>query len=205
MQCPYCGAAMQQGVKFCQACGKPVATGAIAQAGGAAAAPAMVPGPYRSGKLLMVPIANPTLPMACVKCGQRATSTVMRKFSWSPMGIMLLFGALIASFFAKRMTFAVPLCDEHKSGRKKKMWIGAGLTFLSIPVLMVLGAVISDDMMAIGMLLGFVGFLVGVILWAGTYGILSPKKIDKEHGEFAGASEEFLRQLPAPTGPISPQ
>jgi hypothetical protein len=76
------------------------------------------------------------LPPVCMRCGEPATRTVYRKFSWQPGWIILLIlvgliGLLLILIFSlimtKRMPLDAPVCDRHRnhwSSRSLFTWLG---------------------------------------------------------------------------------
>src|SRR5579884_2302584 len=56
----------------------------------------------------------------CMRCGEPATFTKTRKFSWYPSWVYLLIlihllvFIIVAAIITKRMTVPVPLCDKHR-------------------------------------------------------------------------------------------
>lgn len=61
------------------------------------------------------------LPRVCMRCGEQATVTIRKKFSWYPPWIALfLLGGLLLPFFllmlllTKYQSIAVPLCEKHR-------------------------------------------------------------------------------------------
>lgn len=169
---------------------------------GAAAAPGRE-SVRRDGERLWVPIANPVLPNFCVRCGAPG-QPITKKFNWiNPLlYLLILFGiigivvlAIVQAVAGKKMTLGIPLCPEHLASRKRMILIGALLTFGCVPLGILLGYTLGDLGPVIGLLVGFVAFFTGIILWARAVAIIQAKKIDDTHGEFTGVSEQFFARL----------
>jgi hypothetical protein len=70
------------------------------------------------------------LPQQCIRCGAPQTLVKRKSFSWHPQWVyvLLLVGLLpcliVALILTKRMTAAIPLCEQHKSyWLKRNAWI----------------------------------------------------------------------------------
>ena len=154
----------------------------------------------RRGKDLIVPRAA-QLPAMCVKCGATATKPWRKKFYWhNPLlYIMILFPglliyAIVAIIVRKQMELNVPLCDGHHADRRRNLLIGTLMLIGCIPVGVILGAYVSETL---GWVTGPLMFHVSLVFFSmGSLGF-GPKKIDDFGGEFRGACEAFLSQLPA--------
>jgi hypothetical protein len=79
------------------------------------------------------------LPAVCMQCGAEATVHRRKTFSWYPpwVIVLLLFGLLpfviVALILTKRMTVAVPLCDQHKGHWTWRAWfIWGGFVFFVV-------------------------------------------------------------------------
>ena len=157
---------------------------------------------YRQGTNLLV-THNAPLPPFCVRCGQSSgTERVTRKFAWHhPLLYLLiifpglLIYAIVGTIVQKKMTVHLPLCSEHwdryKSGRR----IGGALMLACIPLAILLANVLND-FVGWAILLAFVLFIAGAIVFGVASGVLRPKRIDEHWGTFSGACENFLAQLP---------
>jgi hypothetical protein len=72
------------------------------------------------------------LPDICMKCGARATTEKLRRFSWQPpwVYVLLLAGLLpfliVALILTKRMRIPVPLCAEHRGHWTWRGWVVGG-------------------------------------------------------------------------------
>ena len=61
------------------------------------------------------------LPSLCMRCGEPATLTKTKKFSWHPSWVYLLLLVnllvclIVALIMTKRVTVPVPLCEKHKN------------------------------------------------------------------------------------------
>jgi hypothetical protein len=101
------------------------------------------------------------------------------------------------------MKLDLPLCVEHKTLRKKRLWIGGILLALFIPLGMGIALIPAsnpDVTVYTALALSMTMFFVGLIYFVRASPI-NPTRISPEYGEFAGASPEFLAALPP--APIS--
>ncbi|MGH9788650.1 MAG: hypothetical protein ACRD4U_08140 [Candidatus Acidiferrales bacterium] len=159
------------------------------------------PGPARKDNLLVVP-RGVSLPPLCVKCGQPASSAVLKKkYYWHTpwLFLLILIGVLIYAIVAiivrKSFELAVPLCEEHWQRRRRALWTGGGLLVGSIVAPIFLTGFVRD---------GYGGWWALFLFAAGVTGIvylalappLAPNYIDDREARFKGAGEAFLSQLP---------
>ena len=156
---------------------------------------------YRQGTNLLV-THNAPLPPFCVRCGQGAMSEPLKKtFYWHHPALFLvvllspIIYIIVALIVRKKMAVDAPLCSEHwdryKSGRR----IGGALMLACIPLAILLANVLND-FVGWAILLGFLLFVAGAIVFGVASGVLRPKRIDEHWGTFSGACENFLAQLP---------
>ncbi len=162
-------------------------------------------GVWRSGKKLVIG-NTASCPERCVLCGKTPVHehhTV--KFQWVPRWIILL--ALIATLIfiiayaiaRKTSTLSIPLCQEHAEKRRIKRLIGGALMVggsLGGGVFALGGVTVNEPMLLVfGVVVGFLGLLVGIILWGMATNILRVAKITKTHTWLNGAHEDFLEPL----------
>lgn len=144
--------------------------------------------------------AGVPFPPFCVKCGAPSTAPLERSYYWHEPWVYLfilpglLIYAILALAVRRRLNVIVPLCAEHRRRRRRtilaawlvvlggtaipialaaQLGVGAGWTFLLIPVGIIAGGIIGVSANP-----------------------LTPKRIDDAGGTFNGAGEPFLRKLP---------
>jgi hypothetical protein len=167
--------------------------------------PDRIPVPYAEGNGLVVP-RDAILPRRCVKCANTATEPWLQKtFSWHHPALyfLLLLGlfpyAIVAAIIRKKIKLAVPLCDAHKSIRKKRLWTGALLLFTCIPVPWVLASYTIKDAgvaFCIAALLG-AGMFVAGVMFTVCESPLRATHIGLDSAKFKGACPDFLASLRA--------
>lgn len=167
--------------------------------------PDRIPVPYAEGNGFVVP-RDAILPSRCVKCAKTAAEPWLEKtFSWHhpalyfllPLGLFPY--AIVATIIRKKIKLAVPLCDAHKSIRKKRLWMGALLLLMCIPVPWALASYIIEDAgvaFCIAALLGTVMFVAGVMFTV-CESPLRATRIGSASAEFKGACPDFLASLRA--------
>ena len=150
------------------------------------------------------------LPDVCIQCGEPATVSVRRNFSWYPPWViaLVLAGVLVAAIVAivltKKMLVQVPMCDRHKSHwSTRTMW-----TFLCFAVVAsaAIGGIAllaandngprKDDM--VGWVCG--GSALALLLWLFLVAILQstairPKLITDRKITLVKVHPEFVRAL----------
>ena len=156
--------------------------------------------PYAEGNILVVP-RGAALPASCVKCGGVPKRWLQKKFYWhNPLLYLLilvglLIYAIVALIVRKQVQLAVPLCEEHDSARKTKLWIGAILLLGCVPLPVALGMSLKADYaLGLAFLLGFVMFIAGLVVISLSQ-VLRPKYIGDDCAKFKGAHQEFLARL----------
>lgn len=207
-----CGTANPENAKFCIKCGAGVTPGVVPQqaifaapAGGygAAVAPAVDNQPKREGNLLLVPPRGAVLPQSCVKCGQPPTKVLKKTYYWQNplLALLILLGilgiviyAIVTMIVRKPAYLEVPLCDQHDSSRKTRLWIGAILLILWLPVGIGLIAVQNDTTTVLGVICLFVFFIAGIVFLS-IAPPLKPKFIDERIAKFKGCGPAFLNQI----------
>ena len=91
------------------------------------------------------------LPPLCMRCGEPATLTKTKKFSWYPSWVYLLIllhlliFLIVALIMTKRMTVPVPLCEKHKN---QFLWP----TLLGLAALLLVLAVVFGGLILAGAL-----------------------------------------------------
>jgi hypothetical protein len=158
------------------------------------------PRPYAVGRKLVVP-RDSVLPGQCVKCTNSPVEPWLRKtFSWHHPAIYILIISpilyvIVALIVRKRVKLAVPLCEPHRSIRRKRLWTAAVLLLGCIPVPVCLAVYINSDAAAVVTIwLGIAMFIVGLLFLA----YASPLRathIGPNSAEFVGASPKFLAAL----------
>jgi hypothetical protein len=128
-------------------------------------------------KLGKYELKNYPLPPLCMVCGQPATITRNKKFSWNPgwVYLLLLVGLLpciiVALIMTRRMRIEAPLCDVHRNHWSTRNWV-TGLSILGY-VVFFFAALIFFQGEALGGLLGgsialFVVWLIILAIWQAT-------------------------------------
>jgi len=205
MFCMKCGSNNPDTGPFCMKCGAPLAGQSVSAAGAAvAAAPAALAGARRVGAQFVVPRAGAPLPPNCVKCGRPTQETVNKTYWWHNPLIYLVvlispvIYVIVALIVRKSCKLSVPVCEEHRSSYKTKRWVGGILMLISIPLWIAIAAIGngSDDAMGIGVLVFFLAFFVGLIVFA-VASIVKPSNMDEQTATFKGAGESFLQLLPS--------
>ena len=157
-------------------------------------------GVWRDEKtLVMAKVAR--LPSRCVKCNAPATSRLGRSLSWHTpwLYLMIFFPGLIfyviaALIVRKTAKIEVPLCDEHRAARSKKILIG-WVAALSGIALWFTPAFVPGDAAGIAVLVG-VGLFLFSLFWALGLQVVTPQKIDKTHVWLNKVCPEYLAELP---------
>jgi hypothetical protein len=207
MFCMKCGTNNPDSGAFCTKCGAPLAGQVVTASGaaaGAAVAPAAASAARRVGQQFVVPRAGAPLPPNCVKCG-RPTQEIWNKTFWWHNPVLYLIVlispiiyVIVALIVRKSCKLSVPVCEEHRSSYKSKRWIGGILMLVSIPLWIGIAAAGngSDNAMAAGVLVFFLAFFVGLIVFA-VASIIKPSNMDEQTATFKGAGESFLQMLPS--------
>jgi hypothetical protein len=120
------------------------------------------------------------LPHLCMRCGEPATFTKRKQFSWYPTWLYLLIllhlliFLIVALIMTKRMTVPVPLCEKH---RRHFLWPTLlGLAALVLLIVVVIGGLVlggaledaldrdaRDTFYAVWFIGGLALFLAGLI------------------------------------------
>ena len=163
------------------------------------------PRAYAIGDKFVIP-RDAVLPNRCLKCENAPTDPWLTKtFHWHhPALCFLLLQPLIyvivALIVRKKIELALPLCDVHKSIRKRRLWIGWGLLLACIPLPSGLAASVENDTATgLAIILGFGMFLAGLVFIACS-SPLRVTRIRSDSAEFKGASRDFLANLSRPAG-----
>lgn len=139
------------------------------------------------------------LPDVCMKCGQPATETVSKTFSWTPSWAGM-FGAIGAAMFTKRMTVSAPMCAAHKSHWSMRT-IVLLLGFLGVVVLAGVGFLIGmnldrgngDAIMGPVCALSMLGLIPWVIVaLVLQYTSVRPQQITDSEIQLTGVSRQFV-------------
>jgi hypothetical protein len=152
------------------------------------------------GNILVV-CSDSRLPPFCVKCGNPSVEPWVRQtFSWHHPGYYILLispiiYAIVALIARKRVKVAIPLCQSHKSIRKKRLWIAAVLLLGCIPVPAMFASYISNEAADnLAVVLGLGMFIAGLCFLAFAPP-LKPTNIDSSGAHLKGACPEFLARI----------
>jgi hypothetical protein len=158
------------------------------------------------GDRIVLPNGVP-LPPLCFKCGTPGPVTFKRqKFAWSPEWIFVtvlvswIIGLVLLLALQKRSEFHIPLCDACVA-RWKRANLYAVLAGLSIAPLLtiplVVGPLIDDSITGIATLLGFVAWLVllVVVLLLRKKAIVYPRRIDAHYSWLGGVHPNTMHAL----------
>lgn len=150
---------------------------------------------FRDGNLLVVRDGAP-FPDRCVRCNEPAEGYRLKKtYYWHPPAWYLLIfaGVLIYAIAAmvarKKASFAVSLCQRHRSRRVLLISLGIGIPFLALAAWIVSGNVVMGTILLISILVGPVLAVLGAQL-------MTPKRIEDGYAYLKGAHPEFLASLP---------
>ena len=150
---------------------------------------------FRDGNLLVVRDGAP-FPDRCVRCNEPAEGYRLKKtYYWHPPAwyflilASILIYAIAAMIVRKKATFAVSLCQRHRSRRTHLIALAIG-----IPVL-VLVAWIATGNDAMGPIL-VIAILAGLVLAVVGTQLMTPKRIEDGYAYLKGAHPEFLARLP---------
>lgn len=163
---------------------------------------------YADGKDVVV-TRNGVLPGRCVCCNAPATTRLRRQFQWYPPWVNLLIifpGLLIAVILMlvlrRKMPMEVPLCDEHRRRRTRRLiecgvWGVGSLALLAVSIPGTSGT--TTVVFVLGSIISALGALV-----AGSYAaaVLRPRRITDDAGRFRGAAPDFLASLPTWPGQL---
>jgi type II secretory pathway pseudopilin PulG len=153
-----------------------------------------------SGNILVVP-QNSILPDRCVKCGNTPVEPCVKiTFSWHHPGYYFLLISpilyvIVALIVRKRIRLSIPLCEAHKSIRKKRLWIGGSLLVGCIPVPAALAVYVDNDAAGVVAFLLGLGMFVAGLLFLAYAPPLKATYINSAGAEFKGACQEFLTSL----------
>ena len=158
---------------------------------------------YRKGKVIVVP-RGAVLPPFCVKCGAPAADDGKKtSFSWHSRWLYLLilftgplFYVIVALVVRKKVDLIMPLCEAHRRLRRQLFWAGILLVAGSAPAAIFYEEVLSGST-GWAVLLTFVLFMAGLIVFSPARAFLRPVCIDETRGEaeFEGLTESVLAQL----------
>jgi hypothetical protein len=203
MFCVKCGSELYPGKTVCPNCqfdNVNNLTPPVAVSGYPLNMPPTYQEPYAEGNILVVP-RGAALPANCVKCGAAPQRWLQKTYYWhNQLLYLLIFAgvlvyAIVALIVRKQMYLAVPLCQEHDSARKTKIWISAILLLGCIPLPIFLGTALnSDAAVGLAVLLGVVMFFAGAIVLSMAQP-LRPTYIGDDCAKFKGAHPDFLARL----------
>jgi hypothetical protein len=138
----------------------------------------------------------------CVKCGgQNNVTQIKRNFGWHPPWLYLLIipgvliYAIVASILMKRAMLQVPLCEEHRAARRRKLVIGTILLVGFLPFGIAVTAT-APDYAGWAWLIAIAMFFAGLFITALAFAILKPSFIDDNVSVYKGACDTYLGQLP---------
>ncbi len=144
------------------------------------------------------------LPMVCMVCGDDADLTKSKTFTYTPPGAWAMFGllgAVIASFFTKKMRVDLPLCHKHSNPWLMSNVATAallGVLFGGLLIMAIFASALPDrdeKSIAIGILV--VLWILGMILTGIAAGIASKRaitsvEIDDRRIRLANVCQEFI-------------
>lgn len=163
-------------------------------------------GLWRDGKRLICS-RNAKFPARCVKSNEPTNNRVLKKFSYCPPWALIIFGALIAIAFTRKMDIEYTVEPRFVKRRMIHALVGVGVAVLGV-LFIFIGVALADGggPEAVGvvvLLMGVVSAFVGLIYSAIGGRVLSVAYIDdvKEHAWLKGACPEFLDSLPMWNGP----
>jgi MFS family permease len=149
--------------------------------------------------LVMAKIAE--LPNRCVKCNAPATFLVKRSLSWHHPALYLmvffpglLFYVIVALIVRKTAKIFVPLCEEHRDRRSKRIMIA---WFVALAGIALCFAPAFNENLVLLIFVGIAMILFGMIFGSNVSQIVTPKKIDVTHVWLKNVSPVYLSTLPA--------
>ena len=156
-------------------------------------------GVWRDG-LLLVMTKGATLPPRCLKCNRDTGGwTLKRKLMWHPpywyglIALNLIIYVIVAMIVRHTATVMVPLCEHHRSRRRRLIAIGWGLILSAVAAFLVaLQYPKAEGLAGVALLILFVVgiFTIGI----GTRTAI-PKRIDKRFVRLQKVHPDFLAEL----------
>jgi hypothetical protein len=162
-------------------------------------------GLWRDGKKLVCS-RNASFPGRCVKSNQPTDNRIRKTLSYCPPWAYIIFGALIAIAFTRKMEVEFAIEQRWVTRRTIHALVGVGVTLLGMAFVFIpIAASGENEPGAVGavcMLLGMVFFFGGLL-----YALLGGRHISvtyiddtKEHAWIKGAHPDFLASLPQWSG-----
>jgi hypothetical protein len=162
-------------------------------------------GLWRDGKRLVCS-RDARFPGRSVKTNQPTDNRVSWTFSYCPPWVYILFGALIAIFFTRKIRVDVPIEQRWITRRIIHALVGVGLGGLGFLLISGMAAAGGDDPHPVAVVFLFIGLLLmptGLF-----YALLGGRALtavyvddDKQHVWVKGASPDYLETLPHWDGP----
>jgi hypothetical protein len=197
LNCPTCKAELTGDARFCPRCGAQFPGGPPPLRTEPASRPS-AESAWLEGKDLVIRQSAPDLPATCIKCGRPANHRIKSKLYWhSPWAYVaillnILVYAIIALIVRKVITLEVPICDEHRSQRRRFLWLG-GASLVAGAVAPI--ALLSADQGAFAAVAVLVFVVVAFVFFAKAR-LLTPRYIDAEVAKVRGPCDSFLQQFP---------
>ena len=166
-------------------------------------------GLWRDGKKLVCS-ANAQFPPRCVKSNQQTNNRVQKTFSYCPPWAYIVFGALVAMFFTRKMQVDYAVEPRWTKRRIVHALSGVGVALFGLVLMGITGAVLGSSDGGIVGLIGVAFMILSMVLMFGGFiyalvggRVLSVVYIDdtKEHAWLKGAHPNFLETLPTWSGP----
>ncbi len=161
---------------------------------------------WRSGPLLMTKYGA-VLPPRCVKCNGAIHGPAKRRyFYWHHPAVYVvlvvnvLIYAIVAFAIRNRTQLTFGLCREHRRKRTMRILAGAGAVILG---LVVVGAGVAASRVEI-FLLGFLGFIGGILWMVIAARTLVATRIDTYVAHFKGCGDVFLAGLAQTSVAVAP-
>ncbi len=165
---------------------------------------------FADGKKIVVPVADPRLPLRCIKTNQPIAGFTGKKKTlyWCTpvvyLSILLSIIVLLILYLIlrKKVVLDIPLSPEGRGIIRKHGFIACGILLGGL-ALTILPAFFSGPMGNIGgasIALGLVSVLTGFIYASARAYSLRVTKVDKGRAWLAGACPEYVASLPRFTG-----
>lgn len=154
-------------------------------------------GVWRDGSLLVM-TKETILPNRCVKCNAPAIKLLKRTVEWYPRYVILIFilirivGLILYFILRKRVTVYIGLCEAHLN--RRRIGVITGLSLFMLGLITFFGALTNENFPLA--LPGLLFVLVGIIVMALTWRVVSASKIQEPYVWVKGIHRDFLETLP---------